>query len=742
MTVAREAVKRAPLPEGDDTVTTSPPGAVESGGFAVIALVAAVVGGTALIVPPGPIRLGMLLAFLAFGPGAAVVSFVPADRLVSWALAVTGSLTVAVGVAAGMLWCHAWRPTLAVQLMAGTVVAVAVFRIADIGPRTMWRSRRPATTDAAAAPAFQLRRTAGALVPVALLAGSVAAWLYALSRFRDSDVGGYGLSVALGVWFFVAVGLLGLAFAVELFGRARAAVLGTGLVAVVTMMHATVPLLYRTIEYAWTYKHIGVVDLIRDNGRVLDNTDIYQQWPGFFAAMAMASGVAGVDAMRFATWSALTFTLLNVMLLAALLRQLTPSRRVVALGTLLFVICCWVDIGYFSPQAYVYTLMLGFWLIVVKWLIPPPAEARAGAGWIARGRAALVRGLPTGAERTPRTRVLATLAATMVFAAIVVSHQLTPVLIIAPACILAVPGVLRPRTFVLILGVILIGFVAPRILTVASEYSLFSFNPVANASGNNAAWGTPEQEFSALVVRVLTFSLWLAAGYAVIRSRKRLGAVLLPAVIGFAPAASLVGGSYGGEAIYRVFAFSLPFAALLTASIWVNGRVPGVRGIFAATASGIAIAAAMLAALQGLQGQVVVNRVRPADIAAAKYFYTHAQPGSMLVLVAPNFPTKLTANYGSFDRGEPVDVALVRDPELTGYLNGTRMEVMEQYIRNLGARDNYLVVSAQTTAYTNYFGMLPEDATQSLENALRSSPDWEPFYQGAGVSIFHLIPPG
>ena len=739
MTVAREAVTRAPLPEGDDDTTTTPRGATRSGGFAVIALIASAISGAALVVPPGPIRLGLLLAFLVLGPGAAVVSFLSIERLVSWALAVTGSLTVIVGVGVGMLWSHAWRPTLAFEVMTGIVGIVgivAVLRLVQLGPR----NRRPTTTEAAVSPAVQLKRAVGARVPVALLAGSVAAWLYALSRFRDSDVGGYGLSVALGIWFFVAVGLLGLAFAIEMFGRARVAILATGLVIAATMMHATVPLLYRTIEYAWTYKHIGVVDLIRDNGHILDSTDIYQQWPGFFAAMAMASGVAGVDAIQFATWSSLTFTLLNVLVLAALLRQLTPNRRVITLATLLFVICCWVDIGYFSPQAYVYTLMFGFWLIVVKWLIPPPAEAREGAGRIARVRAALVRGLPAAAEQTRRTRVLAALAATMVFAAIVVSHQLTPVLIILPAAILAVPGVLRPRAFVLMLGVVLVGFVAPRILTVASEYPLFSFNPLANASGNNAAWGTPEQEFSALVVRVLTFSLWLAAGYAVIRSWKRLGAVLLPAVIGFAPAASLVGGSYGGEAIYRVFAFSLPFAAMLTAGIWVNGRVPGGKGIAAATASGIAIAAAMLAALQGLQGQIVVNRVPPADIAAAKFFYTHAQPGSMLVLVAPNFPTKLTANYGSFDRGQPVDVALVRDPELTGYLNGTRTEVMEQYIRNLGARDNYLVLSAQTTAYTTYFGMLPDGSTQSLENAIRLSPHWELFYQGDGVTIFHLIP--
>ena len=65
------------------------------------------------------------------------------------------------------------------------------------------------------------------------------------------------------------------------------------------MMHATVPLLYRTIEYAWTYKHIGVVDLIREYGHLLASNDIYQQWPGFFATMAILSHVAGVDALAF-----------------------------------------------------------------------------------------------------------------------------------------------------------------------------------------------------------------------------------------------------------------------------------------------------------------------------------------------------------------------------------------------------------------------------------------------------------
>jgi hypothetical protein len=554
--------------------------------------------------------------------------------------------------------------------------------------------------------------------------------------FRRSSVEGYGLTAAIGVPFAAAVLLLALGFAIELFGRTRATVLTGGLVLMALVLHATVPLLYGTLEYAWTYKHIGVVDLIRDNGHLLNSSDIYQQWPGFFATMAMVSGVSGVEAIALATWSSLAFDLLNMLLLAALLRQFTPNRRVIALATLLFEACMWVDIGYFSPQAFVYALSFGFWLIVTRWLMVAPPAPAAGAGRIARGRALLLRGLALPPVRDRRFRVLAGLGATGIFAAITMSHQLTPFLMLLPAVVLAVLGILRPRVLVVVWGLVVVGFVAPRVLSVAHQYGLFNFDLFSNAAGNADTWRTPQQQFSAVVARSLAIGVWTVALLAVWRSRRRLGAVVLPAVLGFAPFVTLGGQNYGGEAIYRVFAFSMPFAALMIATMWAGRR----RGVLVATASGVVLTLVTLAALQGLQGQLALHQVPAADIRAARYFYANAEPHSSLVLVAPTFPTKLTGNYGSFNVGRTIDLSLMDDPGWTDQLNGSRLSDVEGWIRNLGTRENYLVVNDQMSAYTDYFGRLPKGSVRSLDLALRGSVDWEVFYQGSGVTIYRLLP--
>ena len=759
---ARPRLRPASMPpaETDPTAAPGTPAVAERPrldtrfGFAAVALVAALVGRAALAVPEGHLRLVLLMAFMLVGPGAAVLSLVrTADRFVSWALTLTASLTIACGTAVVTLWTHTWRPDLAVGALVAAVATASIVamtvlarsagvRLRDI-PRAMTvarsggtvaRSLLAAESDLCRSPR---QRRSATVIPVVSLVAAVGLWAVALLEADPAAVGGYGLTAAMGVPFVVAVVLVGIGFSVELFGRARGPVLAGGLLVVALLMHATVPLLHGTVEYAWTYKHLGVVDLIRDNGHLLSSTDIYQQWPGFFATMAMLSAVSGVDALSFAAWSALTFAVLNMVLMAAVLRQFTRSRRVVALGVLLFAICMWVDIGYFSPQAFGYTLMLGFWLIVIRWLLVAPAPLGAGAGRIARARALLVRGFPARPQYSRATRVRAAVAATAVFAAITVSHQLTPFLMLVPVVVLAVLGVLRPRLFVIALGLVVAGFVGPRLAPVIEQYNLFDLDVVANAGGNSSGWRTREQEFSALVARGLALTVWGLALLSVLRFRRRLGAVAVPAVIAFAPFVTLAAGNYGGEAIYRVFAFSLAFAALLIAGLWMRMR----GGAPTALASGVVLAAMLLQALQGLQGQLVVHQVSGSDIAAARYFYANAQPHSSLVLVAPAFPTKLAANYGSFNEGRvSVDITLIGEPSFIGRLNGSRLPEVENYLRNLGTRVNYLVVNTQMSAYTDYFGVLPRGSIPSLRAAIEASPNWSTFYRRPGVAIYELNP--
>nr|WP_296066544.1 hypothetical protein [uncultured Actinoplanes sp.] len=694
--------------------------------FAVAGLVTAVAGLAGLLVPQDTVQLILLLVFAVAGPGAALMS-VPrvGSRLVSCALSVAGSLTVFCAAAVVTLWTHLWQPIATIGVLIGLTVAVAGVQLLRLPPPTADRAR---TTSG--------RRSPVDAVPFVTLAAGVTLWIVSLVRLEPGEVDVYGLSSSLGVPFVVGVVLLTGGFAAELFGRARAWVLATVLVTVPVIMQATVPLLDGTTEYAWTYKHLGVVDLLRDNGHLLASNDIYQQWPGFFAVVAMLSHASGLDAISFAAWSSLFFALVNSLLTAALLRQFTRDRRVVALGVLLMQICMWVDIGYFSPQAFVYSLMLGFWIIVLRWLVRVP-QTGVPARRLARLRAWALRGMPAARETDRRTRVCAALAATAVFAAITVSHQLSPFIMLVPVVAFALLGVLRPRLLALVLIAVLAAFVAPRLGSVSSQYNIFSLDLLSNAEGNADRWGTPEQAFSATVARTLAVGVWLAGLAVIAASRRRLGRVAVPALLAFLPMSTLIGGNYGGEAIYRVFAFSLPFVALLIGTVWV-GR-PDRRAKLATVASGLLLAVMMLAGLQGLQGQLSVHQVRATDIEAAEYFYAHAQPGAGVTLVAPNFPTKLAANYGSFNRGHvSVDISLVGDPLFTGSLSANRLPDIENYIRDMGYRVNYLIVSDAMADYTDYFGYEPKGTMAALDAAMRVSPDWTVFYQGPGVTIFQL----
>ena len=53
--------------------------------------------------------------------------------------------------------------------------------------------------------------------------------------------------------------------------------------ALILVLHATTVLLYDEPRYAWTYKHLGVINAIAAHGTVDRTLDIYSNWSGFFA---------------------------------------------------------------------------------------------------------------------------------------------------------------------------------------------------------------------------------------------------------------------------------------------------------------------------------------------------------------------------------------------------------------------------------------------------------------------------
>jgi len=162
-------------------------------------------------------------------------------------------------------------------------------------------------------------------------------------------------------------------FLASLYRNKREWVLGLYLITYIALIHGTPAVLYGTLRYSWAYKHVGIVDYILRTGTV-DPTigvgEIYHNWPGFFAASALLTSLAGSpDALRIATWAPVVFNLMNLVVLRYVYRGLTRSKRLIWLALFFFFIINWVGQDYFSPQAMAYVLYLACIGLLAVWQV-------------------------------------------------------------------------------------------------------------------------------------------------------------------------------------------------------------------------------------------------------------------------------------------------------------------------------------------------------------------------------------
>ena len=462
----------------------------------------------------GLLAAPVAVAFAGFGPGLAVLAQLRVRQpVLGWAAALLVSVTGYAAAATVQVWLGWWQPRAVVLVAAVLVVLSCVLALRRSG----WR----AGPGPHRVPATGRGRLVGHAV---ILAAATLLWLVVLARSDLDGVTGYGLLASIHPAFFAAVALCTVGFALGLTRAGRApGVQPVYLVLLVLLVHGTVPLLLDEPQYAWTYKHLGVVELIQATGSVGAPTDIYQQWPTLFASVAQLADLSGQPAVVLADWSAVFFNLAGVLLLAAIARTLSPDRRVAALTAFGFVAVNWVEEDYLAPQALAFLLSLGVLLVLLHRLRrPDPAEG------VDRG--------------TRRGRALSLAALLVIFAVLTATHQLSPYLVLAQVGALTLLRQIRPWWTVVAMGVILLGYLLPRYHLVAGSFGLFEgINIFANASGNADGWGSTGQAVSAIVVRCLALSVWGLAALAVLWSRHRHSTVLVPAVLAGTPSCSWPG---------------------------------------------------------------------------------------------------------------------------------------------------------------------------------------------------------
>jgi hypothetical protein len=597
--------------------------------------------------------------------------------------------------------------------------------------------------------------------PAAAQAGSLAAcaalWWSSVSWVRVGTLGQYGLLPAFPVAFFAALGLLVASFVAALRSRRPSqAVLAGHVVALVVFLHGTAPLVFPVPSYPWVYTHFGVVQYIDLHGRLDSSVDIYQNWPAFFAVSAWFTRVAGMRGpLEFAAWAQVFFNLCNAVLLRYVFGALSRDIRTIWLAIFVFFAANWVAQDYFAPQAFAFTLSLGLCGVILRWLMVATDKAFM-ARWLSRFAAFVVRlgrrrrvaanpDEPTGSQRFGRRA--ARNIALLVFAVIVASHQLTPYMLIAGLTVLTVLGVVRPRLLVAGFLVIAVAYLLPRLEFVQVNYGLLTGagNPLHNSRNATIGFdqGDPGRIFSAQASRLLSLMVWGLGFLGIIRrlraGYKNLGVMVLAA----APVLIIFGESYGGEVIYRIYLFSLPWLALLCAF----GLQPGRRG-WASRMSLPRVALPLLGLLAlfipSYFGLAEVNQVRPGEVAASEHFYRNAPRQSLIMLASPQFPVRLAPNYEQFQLaiGESDPNLLVVEPSLRGRMLGAgQVPVIAKVLRDYGGgRPAFLVVSRNGKVYSDVFDLLPAGSLDRLEDALERSSRFRVWFRNDDTTIFELVP--
>ena len=346
--------------------------------------------------------------------------------------------------------------------------------------------------------------------------------------------------------------------------------------------------------------------------------------------------------------------------------------------------------------------------------------------------------------RWPDRGLEACIAFLGVYSVLVFTHELSPYVVALQVSALTLIGFVRPRWLVLAMWGVCLAYLMPRFPIINDTFHLTTAltSPFVNIrhAAKEYPPGLPGRQLAASAARALSLSIWLLGSFGVARRLRERRRVLPMMALAFSPLLVLFAQSYGGEALYRAYLFSLPWTACLVASLIkpepFRAAIP--TWLLPAVAL-LATVGLLFPAYFGLDG---ANEIPAAEVRASTYFYAHAEPGSVL-LGSPNFPTRLAGNYHEFVTNPNSTDPNFLDPRLWGRVLGVdELPILADKIRAYqakGATAGYLVLSTSQANAATLFGVVPEGSFSSLEQALLDSPDWTVFYRDPDTVIFRFI---
>ncbi|MFE9201466.1 hypothetical protein [Micromonospora sp. NPDC007230] len=597
-----------------------------------------------------------------------------------------------------------------------------------------------------AAPASAGRRIRHGLLAGAEWAAPAAALalgVWALRRGDAADIGSLGLVTALRPELYVALALLTASFLRGVFRPRPAsdALLAAHVVVLVILLFGAAPIIEPLPRVISGWLHVGFADYIARTGETLPDLDARFSWPGFFALTAMATRLGGLpDAMPLLAWAPVVFNLLYGVAVFRLARLTSTDARTAWLALWLFFPANWVGQDYFGPQAMNYLFYLVLLMVLLRWFRPVAHDSRQGVRTWRRPRALLLRLLripprplllEPGADRaSPASLVGLAAVVLVIFAASTVSHQLTPIAIVICVGALVLARRCTLRTLPILLAVMLMAYISYGAVAYWAGHldDMFgSFGKVGGTINDGAVQrvrGDAGHQMVVLLRVVLAMAVWGLAAIGAWRRMRRGQAVLGLLALAGAPFLLLGMQSYGGEIFLRVYAFALPFMAILLAALLVPVW-PARRRVPAALAAGALSAVLIGAFFVARYGNDAFEQVRPGDHRAVEWLYAHAPADATFVSVTSNVPwrAKGVERYQYRPLGQD--------------LGPTTVPAIEEEMR-ANPKGAYLVMTKGQFVFAQSFLGKPRGWGEDLERQVVDSGRFRLVYQNPEARVYVL----
>ncbi|CAN5472678.1 hypothetical protein BH11ACT6_BH11ACT6_42280 [soil metagenome] len=453
--------------------------------------------------------------------------------------------------------------------------------------------------------------------------------------------------------------------------------------------------------YPWVYKHLGVVDYIQHTNALAHGVDVYNDWPGIFGLTAWFSDLTGLSPTAFAHWFTPGWHLLFVLLIFAAARAWDLDRMQAMVAVFVAASINWVAQDYFSPQGTAMLLAVGVIIVMGH----------------------------------SRQRPVAVPILIVLFAAVVISHQLTPFWLLAAIGLLAVTKRLKPWWIFIPLGVILLAFVASNYSAI-SGFLDFSGNVVDNAKSNVPTVGSPGQQLMSMMVRALTAAMWLSTAAVLAYRAYRRQPFFALGVLAFSPMLIIAGASYGGEAIFRVFLYSLVGCSIILAP-GLLGLLQGRRMAFGTGMAAVLVATALSA--QGYFGGWFAYLMPRAQVEAVNNVLMEADFPAYVSTPVPSWPQRGNWRYVDYSRfKDSYDHSFVVQMHLAGAAFDAKTDypLLTKMVGERTDASTYMVLTDQMDQYAYYFGVLQTNGMDELREQALEDPFWKLVYDGDGVMVF------